>query len=264
LRGISVLVASGDSGANGRTNPTCSYSRQNPPLKPDFPACSPWVTSVGGTELDNVTPLETPPAICPTGKTASACAATGTEVAISYSLSGFASGGGFSWYANQTSWQADVVAKYFAQNATTGALPPATVFNVNGRGYPDIAALGHNLLIEYFEYTYAVSGTSVSSPIMGAFFSLLNQVSIKKTGKTLGFLNPLIYQMYADRPSIFTDVTVGENLCTEYGCYAACHGYKAAPGWDAVTGLGSLKYKAAEAYLSNLLDTVVSRKTARV
>ena len=200
LRGISVLVASGDSGANGRTDPLCTYGRK-PQLKPDFPACSPWVTSVGATELVNITDLSDAPAICK--GTTLKCAQNGTEQAVSYKRSGFASGGGFSWYADQPSWQADAVAKYFATNDTTGALPDAAVFNGAGRGFPDISAVGHNFLIEVSGSVEPVGGTSVSSPLMGAFFSLLSQLSVRKTGKTLGFLNPFIYQMYADEPTIF-------------------------------------------------------------
>jgi len=40
LRGISIVVASGDSGANGRTDPDCTM----PTLLPDYPAASPFVT----------------------------------------------------------------------------------------------------------------------------------------------------------------------------------------------------------------------------
>ena len=261
LRGISVLVASGDSGANGRTNPTCQYSRMNPQLKPDFPACSPWVTSVGGTELKNMIPLDDAPSICK-GMGLS-CAASGTEVAVSFKRAHYASGGGFSWFADQPSYQAKAVEKYFQQNDSAGCLPPADYFNTKGRGFPDIAAMGHNFLIEVSGSVYGVGGTSVSSPIMGSFFSLLNQVSIRKTGKTLGFLNPLIYQMYADEPeSIFQDVVDGDNVCTESGCSRSCVGYYATEGWDAVTGLGTMKYGAAETYLSALLDEVLARKAA--
>ena len=210
--------------------------------------------------MKDIIPLDNPPSICK--GISLECAANGTEVAVSFKRSRFASGGGFSWYAEQPSYQADAVAKYL-QRSDVDILPPAEYFNAKGRGFPDISAMGHNFLVEVSNSVYGVGGTSVSSPIMGSFFSLLNQVSVKKTGKTLGFLNPLIYQMYADEPtSIFQDVTEGDNVCTESGCFRSCVGYYAADGWDAVTGLGSMKYKAAESYLSNLLDKVVAKKAA--
>ena len=43
LRGVSIFVASGDSGTHGRTDGDCS----DPAFRPDFPASSPYVTSVG-------------------------------------------------------------------------------------------------------------------------------------------------------------------------------------------------------------------------
>ena len=51
----------------------------------------------------------------------------------------------------------------------------------------------------------------------------------------MGFLNPFLYQLPA---SAFQDVTIGDNTCTEDGCYS-CSGYSAWPGWDATTGLGT-------------------------
>ena len=135
---------------------------------------------------------------------------------------------------------------------------------------------------------------------------------MEKTGKTLGFLNPLLYQMYSEDPTIFQDITSGNNVfiiiivyyyyidyhyllllllllllfirsarstvvtfpakdimhlldgysllllllsfCYYYYC-CYCN-YK-----DAVTGLGTMKFKAASAYLSNLLDQVSRRTT---
>ena len=59
----------------------------------------------------------------------------------------------------------------------------------------------------------------------------LSKLSIKKTGKTLGFVSPLLYKMYAADKSIFHDITVGDNKCTEGGCSPGCQGYVAAAGW---------------------------------
>jgi tripeptidyl-peptidase-1 len=99
-----------------------------------------------------------------------------------------------------------------------------------------------------------VGGTSVSSPTFAGLVSLLNQAALRHSGKTLGFLNPLLYHMYASDPSIFFDIVVGDNKCTEQGCDPACQGFSATPGWDAVTGLGSLNYEKAEAFILNMLD----------
>ncbi len=94
-----------------------------------------------------------------------------------------------------------------------------------------------------------VGGTSASSPTMAGIAGLLNDYQIQATGKPMGFMNPLLYQMFASDPTIFTDVTVGDNLCTEEGCSASCQGFYTAKGWDPVTGLGTPHYAKMLAYL---------------
>merc|ERR1711881_599009 len=48
LRGVSLFVASGDSGANGRSDGMCTDKK----LHASFPGASPYVTAVGATMLD--------------------------------------------------------------------------------------------------------------------------------------------------------------------------------------------------------------------
>jgi len=241
LRGVSVLVASGDSGTNGRTDASCTV----PELRPDYPACSPYVTSVGGTELVNAKPLATQPQLC--RRFSVGCASTGTENAVSFPISNFASGGGFSNVATQPAYQTDVVNGYLASGVK---LPPASYFNAKGRAFPDVAGLGHNCLCLISQTIEPVGGTSCASPIFSGLVSLLNGASVAKTGKTLGFLNPLLYQMYAADKTTFTDVTKGDNLCTEAGCSPNCKGFLATPGWDPVTGLGTPNYDAMLKYIN--------------
>ena len=61
-------------------------------------------------------------------------------------------------------------------------------------------------------------------------WALASEYHHQRTGKNLGYANPLIYGL-ATGPryrNLFHDVTEGDN-----GAYAA------GPGWDAVTGWGS-------------------------
>jgi tripeptidyl-peptidase-1 len=244
LRGISLFSASGDSGANGRTDPDCTDKI----LHPDYPGCSPFVTAVGATQITSssgVSKLPNPPPGCK----GNACASAGTEVAVSFDQANFASGGGFSWDAPQPSYQAKAVAAYLANGVK---LPPADMYNAKGRGYPDVAAFGSNVLIESGG-VQPVGGTSCSSPIVAGLFGLLNGEVIAKTGKPLGFLNPLLYQMAAAAPSAFTDITVGNNKCTENGCASSCRGFIATKGWDPVTGLGTPVFSAIQTYIQSLL-----------
>lgn len=47
-------------------------------------------------------------------------------------------------------------------------------------------------------------GTSASTPIVSAMISLLNDARVQSGKSTLGFLNPMLYKMYADNPNTFT------------------------------------------------------------
>jgi len=244
LRGVSILTASGDSGANGRTDPYCTEDHLNPP----YPGASPFVTAVGATQITDASgkaDLPNPPPGC----AGQSCASAGTETAVSYDQAAFASGGGFSVVADRPTYQTDAVAAYLASGVK---LPPATYYNTNGRGFPDVAALGSAILIFDGEID-TVGGTSASCPMVAGIIALLNDYAITKTGKPLGFLNPLLYKMGAAHPTAFTDITVGDNICTEGGCSAACKGFVCAKGWDPVTGWGTPVYSEMLAYIQTVL-----------
>merc|ERR1711974_124792 len=128
---------------------------------------------------------------------------------------------------------------------------------------PDVSAMGNNFLI-YMSGWSPVGGTSASTPTFAGVAAYLNDLSYKKTGKPLGFLNPLLYQMHAEAPDAFTDVTKGDNICTEDGCSPGCKGYYAAKGWDPVTGLGTPVAEKMIAYVSKLLDESLRTTPANV
>jgi len=244
LRGISLISASGDSGANGRTDPDCSENHLNPP----YPAASPYITSVGGTQIsqnDGVANLPNPPPGC-NGQN---CASGGTEEAVSYDQAQYASGGGFSNVAIRPGYQSAFVQAYFSSGVQ---LPPASYYNQTGRGFPDVAGLGSQVLIVDGGSIEPVGGTSCASPIFAGLISLLNDVVIKKSGKPLGFLNPFLYTMYAKCPTCFQDITKGDNICTEDGCSPSCKGFYCTKGWDPVTGLGTPNYSEMLKYLNSM------------
>jgi len=238
LRGVTLLSASGDSGCHGRTDESCVAKQ----FRPDFPGSSPFVLSVGGTMITNGQPLQNPPPIC-SGQN---CAQSGTEVAVSFQVAEYTSGGGFSNVGAMPDFQKNAVAAYLK---TAPNLPPASYFNQSGRAYPDVSALGNNCLVIMGGRVEPVGGTSCAAPIFGSIVSLLNQAAVAKTGKPLGYVNQLIYQMFDSDPTIFNDVTVGDNRCTESGCSSGCKGFYCAKGWDPITGVGTPNYQKMLAYI---------------
>jgi subtilase family serine protease len=110
------------------------------------------------------------------------------------------------------------------------------------RGVPDVSAdaSGHvNLGIVLRNGGRSMisngGGTSASAPIWAALIALADQYA----GRHLGFVNPAVYQI-ARGPSYhqaFHDITTGDNTA-EFPPRTIA-GYRAAPGWDPVTGWGS-------------------------
>jgi tripeptidyl-peptidase-1 len=252
LRGVSMLVASGDSGANGRSDYTCTEKHVNP----GFPAASPFVTAVGATEVV--------PSTQKTGGNAPICGSnpcivSGEERAVSFSESSFASGGGFSNVADMPEYQKEAVSAFLAGDNAN--FPPASYFNAKGRAYPDVAALGNNYLIEVSGQLSPVGGTSCSSPAFSGIVALLNSYRLEAGLKPLGFLNPLIYKMAKEAPEAFHDITEGNNKCTEMGCASTCEGFTATKGWDPVSGVGTPNFEKMLAYLKKLDARNASRAT---
>jgi len=257
VRGVSTFVSSGDSGAHTRSDGLCSQKR----TLADFPGSSPYITSVGATQVESETffaPSIAP--VCANKMYNYSCVMTGREVAVNVSRSYFTSGGGFSNISRRFAYQEAAVSAYLKQ---TDKLPPTDYFNHTGRAYPDVSAVGHNGFILDGGNAVLIGGTSQSAPTFAAVAAALADTFKSKTGKSFGFMNPLIYQAYASDKSCFIDITVGDNICTENGCSKTCTGYTAAPGWDGVTGLGSPNFACLSAYINELADRVVATRAAK-
>mmetsp|Transcript_18496 Transcript_18496/g.50951 ORF Transcript_18496/g.50951 Transcript_18496/m.50951 type:complete len:573 (-) Transcript_18496:115-1833(-) len=220
VRGISLLFSSGDSGVAGIggsiLNESSACGSQCPAGKdcfvPQWPAASPWVTSVGGTK-------QWP-----------------TRPEIAWDMSS----GGVSVRWPRPAWQKDVVGKYLSQS--TG-MPDASKYSSAGRAFPDVAAQAVNFMVILDRVPYPVSGTSCASPTFAGVVSLLNDLRLGKGQPPLGFLPPLLYSKLAPT---FTDITTGANP----GCDSP--GFPATAGWDAVTGLGTPNYQKMAEVIGSL------------
>jgi len=107
--------------------------------------------------------------------------------------------------------------------------------------YPDVSAIGHNLMVVLNDAWTPVDGTSASAPIFAGVVSLLNDIRLSNNMAPLGFMNPLLYQIAKDTPQAFYDVTVGNTRCGAYGYTPTCcdAAFTAMPGYDPVGGLGT-------------------------
>ncbi|KAF7662662.1 hypothetical protein LDENG_00231180 [Lucifuga dentata] len=213
VRGISLLFASGDSGAGCR-----HLTKGQNSFRPSFPASSPYVTTVGGTSFKN--PFK-----------------------VTYEVTDYISGGGFSNVFKMPDYQASAVDNYLKG---TAGLPPQVYFNSSGRAYPDMAALSDNYWVVINRVPIPwVSGTSASTPVVGGMLALINDQRLLKGLPALGFLNPRLYKL---KGQALFDVTEGCHLsCLDEQVQG--QGFCAAPSWDPVTGWGTPNYPALLAAL---------------
>lgn len=185
-----------------------------------YPAASPYVVAVGGTDLylRQATPL-------------------GNFMALNYGheTAWSSSSGGISTVEPISSWQVQACA----------------TFSPNGyRCIPDVSSVSYNIPV-YDTYGYGgwvgVQGTSISSPDWAAFMTLVNSGRVLQNKPTMSQAAYDIYQIYYSNNYLtnFNDITVGNNG----GCGLQC---TAQTGYDLITGVGT--YQAQNLYQALLAD----------
>lgn len=237
-QGQTLIAASGDAGATAcDQGGSIAYEG----LSVQFPSDSPDVTGVGGTEFNEGTNTSYWNA-SNDGAGGSATSYIPEMVwnddATSPKLS--ASGGGASTVFSKPTWQAG-----------TG------VPSDEARDVPDIALDSSNAHDPYFfcgapdangnncanGYVYEAGGTSFAAPIFAGITALIDQ-STGSTGE--GNINSSLYQFASSAPSVFHDITVGNNDSPCASGTTNCTGstteigYSATTGYDQTTGLGSI------------------------
>ena len=216
---VTVLAAANDFGAAGPTPAGSAY----PYPVVYWPASDPLVTGVGGTRLHLTTAgVRTSP---DTAFNDSRNAAVGK-------LAGalpWAGGGGLSAVFARPTYQDQV-------RGTTG----------NHRGVPDVA-LSASLsggVVAFESFTGEpgtwgpVGGTSEATPEFAGIVAIADQYAHRR----LGLINPALYRLEQERAPGIVDVTKGSNAVsfTLNGKSYAIKGYRAKPGYDLVTGVGTI------------------------
>ena len=252
VAGVSVVVAAGDSGSTD-----CAWAGLPGVASVDYPASSPWVTSLGGTTLqlnsanqltgsgieawnDWVLQFDAPGFCEQNGGVPPPCGAT-----LGVGGGGGVSGSGAAALGVGTNGFSGFPAPSYQEAA--GLAQPT-------RSVPDAALLAD--IGKYPVYCTVCGtggwspqgGTSAAAPLFASMVALLNE----KVGSSLGFFNPLLYRLASTPPPTgLFDVTVGDNvvgpppgpacpaLCTSTGQYrvACC---EAGPGFDLASGWGSI------------------------
>jgi len=231
-RKITVFAAAGDQGS---TNIADEFGDILPIQNINYPASSPNVTAVGGTNLMFGTDGHADPNGKYLGETAWNDAPQGIA---------FAGGGGVSVLFDRPRYQA--------------ALPAATRQALHmQRGIPDVsfnAGIVGGVLV-YLGFLgdpqfFIMGGTSAGAAQWAGVIADLNQA----VGRSLGFLNNRLYSLgaigmwereqrhWGTRGRMFHDITVGDNsFCgTDTEWNAICvPGFSAARGWDLATGWGT-------------------------
>ena len=189
--GVTVCVAVGDNGSSDGVTDGLDHV--------DFPASSPYSLACGGTTLK-----------------ISGSSISSEVVWNDLSSNEGATGGGVSGTFPIPSWQANA------------GVPPGTNPNgYAGRGVPDVSGdadpnTGYNVQVD--GSSFPVGGTSAVAPLWAGLIALMNQ----SLGKSVGYLNPTLYQNVEENEGAFNDITSGNN-----------GDFSAGPGWDACTGWGS-------------------------
>ncbi len=243
-KGITVVVASGDQGAADCDDPTSEIAMEG--LAVDYPASSAYVTAVGGTEFN-----EGGGNYWAATNNANAGSALSyiPEMAWNDTIAEqqlAASGGGVSAVFAKPSWQ-----------------KAPGVPNDGFRDVPDVSLNASNNHDEYLfcepfnsldggladctagyrdssQNLDVIGGTSAGVPCFAGIVALINQ----QAGTSQGNVNPALYKLASVSADAFHDVTVGSNQvpCAigSPNCTSGILGYVAGPGYDLVTGLGSL------------------------
>jgi hypothetical protein len=246
--GMTILVASGDSGTDG--------GEQDGHAHVSYPASDPWVTACGGTAITGTSPLKQ---------------VTWNDNNSSTNPDAGVTGGGISYlWTPPPPWQ------------DSANLPPSkNAGQAPGRGLPDVAGNASS----YSGYTLwlygqsannliatdtgtplgPVGGTSAVAPLYAALVAIINEA----LPESIGFLNPTLYAIGSTPgQDVFTDIADGATNAYYWVDGAGntggpSPGYTATQGWDACTGWGTLDGGALLGFLQSVFSRSLSLVTRK-
>jgi subtilase family serine protease len=231
--GITVVVAAGDSGSSTCSRGVPAKQLTSADKKPhvSWPSSSPWVLSVGGTNLT----------LNPDNSIASTGVWNDTSFPAPFAAPA-AGGGGQSLLASRPWWQpASPLAHRGAR-----MVPDVSAFADARPGYAIVCSTGVQgcAATQQPGPTVAfVGGTSAATPLVAGMIALWVQKARAQGLPRVGFVPPLLYATAAQFPSSFVDVTLGGNAIYDVPC---C---QARPGYDLASGLGSPRADGVAAHL---------------
>jgi kumamolisin len=225
MMGITICVAAGDDGSADETDDGTSPGELDGTAHVDFPSSSPFVLAVGGTDL-RLSDGGSTETTWKDGNGRRFIPPSGTG-------SGGSTGGGVSSMFPRPTFQSGITIKSVNPGAIVGRVVP----DVAAHAESDGRSTGYFWVLD--GHGGPNGGTSAAAPLWAALIARINAVlqEEKGSGKRVGYLTPVLYQTGADgKPigaSACKDIVSGDNIS------AAIGGYRAGPGYDAVTGWGS-------------------------
>jgi kumamolisin len=219
--GITIIVAAGDSGSSACAHgvPASQLTSFDKQKSSSWPATSPWVLAVGGTNLT----------LTPANAIQSSGVWNDTEYPPPYQQTA-AGGGGVSTFEKRPWWQPAIPSQ-----GTYRMVPDVAAFADPAPGYtiicsPEVQGCGPSL----GQAISVVGGTSAAAPLVAGMIALWDQQARQSSLPNPGFVPPLLYATDRQAPGSFLDITTGGNAV--FGGVSCC---TAAPGFDLASGLGS-------------------------
>ena len=216
--GITAVVAAGDTGSSAcaRGVPASQLTSADKKPQVSWPASSPWVLAVGGTNL--------------TLGADNAIAATGVWNDTAYPAPFHATaggGGGSSAFESRPWWQP---AQPFGSSGKR-MVPDIAAFADESPGYPIVCSKGVQGCKGSGQSIAFVGGTSAAAPLVAGMIALWTQQAHAQGLPKPGFVAPLLYSLAQHEPGTFVDVTQGTNALFGGSCCPARAGFDTATGW---------------------------------